>query len=255
MAAQTQSGGANNISQQTIDAYRRDGFVRVSGIISKEEAEKYRQAAVAAAAANKSLTVGDIFTQHVNIWRSDPVMRSLTLHPNVTAAVRKLAGVPLRLWHDQILIKKPHNNTPTEFHQDQPYWPHANSTHPISIWIALCDVPPERGCMTFIPGFQHRDDLAAQNLGDANSLFDMCPEMQWAPRVTLPVRAGDCTFHHGRCPHQANANSTDQARVAHAVIFIDACTTYNGAKHVVTDPLGFKPGDVLEGELFPVVGE
>ncbi|MCC6422113.1 MAG: phytanoyl-CoA dioxygenase family protein [Phycisphaerales bacterium] len=255
MAAQTQSNRANEISQQTIDAYRRDGFVRVNGIISKQEAAEYRQAAIAAAAANKSNTVGDIFTQHVNIWRVDEAMRRLTFHPNVTAVARKLAEVPLRLWHDQILIKKPHNNTPTEFHQDQPYWPHNNSTHPISIWIALCDVPPERGCMTFIPGFHNRNDLAAQDLGDARSMFEMCPEMQWESRVTVPLRAGDCTFHHGRCPHQANANSTDEPRVAHAVIFVDASTTYSGTKHIVTDPLGMKAGAVLDGELFPIVGE
>ncbi|HEX6972404.1 MAG TPA: phytanoyl-CoA dioxygenase family protein, partial [Limnochordia bacterium] len=167
----------------------------------------------------------------------------------------RLAGVPLRLWHDQVLIKQPQNQAPTEFHQDQPYWPHADALHPISAWVALVDVPVERGCMSFIPGSFRRRDLAAQNLADPRSLFSLWPELEWEPRVTLPLQAGDCTFHHGRCAHMAGANQTDAARVAHVIIFTDATTTYTGKRHVVTDPLGLTPGQRLEGELFPLVAD
>lgn len=196
----------------------------------------------------------DIFSQHVNVWTAHEGLRRLTLHPNITRAARLLAGVPLRLWHDHLLIKKPHNKAPTEFHQDQPYWPHANSRQPISCWVALCDVPVERGCMTFIPGSHMRADLEAQNLSDRRSLFGKAPDLEWQPRVTLPLRAGDCTFHHGRCAHMANQNDTDEHRVAMAIIYIDATTTFDGRQHVVTEPLDLKPGQVLQGDLFPEVG-
>ncbi len=239
------------LSQDTIDAYRRDGFVHIPGAISPEEAERFRAAAVDVAARSEGLHQGDVFSQHVNVWRDDESMRALTLHPNIGALAEQLTGVPLRLWHDQTLIKKPRVSKPTEFHQDQPYWPHADSPHPISAWIALCDVPVERGCMTFIPGSHTHTELAAQNLQDERSLMSMCPEMQWMPRVTLPLRAGDCTFHHGRCAHMATPNFTDEPRVAHVVIFIDTTTTYTGAPHVVTDPLNLTPGRKLEGEMFP----
>jgi ectoine hydroxylase-related dioxygenase (phytanoyl-CoA dioxygenase family) len=182
-------------------------------------------------------------------------MRDLTLHRNLAAVAQKLAGVPLRLWHDQILIKEPHNNAPTEFHQDQPYWPHRNSPKPISAWIALCDVPVEKGCMTFLPGSHLRTDLPAQNLTSATSLFEICPEFQWYPRVTVPLKAGDCTFHHGRCAHMATPNNTDDPRVAHIVIFMDADARFSGARHVVTEPLGLVPNAPFDHELFPRVGE
>lgn len=241
-----------NVSDDVIQRYRRDGFVHIKGIISKEEAETFRLAALEAAARLESHHKGNVFTQLVNVWQHDEVMKRLTLHPNVAAVAERLAGVDLRLWHDQILIKQPHNNAPTEFHQDQPYWPHANAAHPISAWIALVDVPVERGCMTFIPGSFRRTDLEAQNLRDPKSLFTLSPEMAWEPRVTLPLQAGDCTFHHGRCAHMATPNLTDEPRVAHVVIFTDAATTYSGKQHVVTKDLGLQPGDVLEGELFPL---
>lgn len=108
--------------------------------------------------------------------------------------------------------------------------------------------------MTFLPGSHRRTDLAAQNLGDGRSLFSLAPDLEWEERVTVPLRAGDCTFHHGRCAHMATPNFTEEARVAHIVIFMPRTTTYNGKAHVVTDPLGLKVGDALAGEMFPDVG-
>jgi hypothetical protein len=238
---------------ELVAAYRRDGFVKVPGLLSRDEAYRYREAALVASEKFPKLSSYSIFDQNVNIWRVDETMRTLTLLPKLQSWARQLAGVPLRLWHDQILTKRPHNQAPTEFHQDQPYWPHAESRNPISAWIALGDIPVERGCMTFIPQMQHRDDLPMQNLGDPRSLFEICPEMIYEPRVTLPLHAGDVTFHHGRCPHMANANATDEARVAHAVIMMDAGTIFNGVGHVVTDPLGLAAGMPLVGDLFPAI--
>ena len=249
---------SDNLSDEVIASYRREGFVHIPGIISQAEVVEFREAALALVPRVKSYAQGaakDVFTQLVNVWRVDERMRRLTLHPNVGAVAERLAGIPLRLWHDHILIKQPHNNVPTEFHQDQPYWPHANCRHALSAWIALCDVPVERGCMTFIPGSQAETDLHAQDLTDAQSLFAMRPELQWAPRVTIPLRAGDCTFHHARCAHMATPNFTDEPRVAHIVIFIDAETTYVKQRHVVTDPLGLEDGQLLNGELFPRVAD
>lgn len=254
-ASTTEQTTPENLTPEQIEAYRRDGFVRVSGILSPEEIARFRAAASEYSQGGNTLSDRPVFQQMVNVWAQDETLRALTMHPNVAQIAEKLAGVPLRLWHDQILIKKPHNNAATEFHQDQPYWPHANSQHPITCWIALVDVPVERGCMTFIPGSKNRTDLRAQNLQDANSLFSICPEMAWEERVTVPLRAGDCTFHHGRCAHMAMPNSTDEARLAHAIIFIDAETTFTGEPHVVTQKLGLVEGEMLEHEMFPLAAD
>ena len=49
----------------------------------------------------------------------------------------------------------------------------------------------------------------------------------------------------------ATPNFTDEARFAQIIIFMDAATTYTGAKHVITDPLGLAVGAPLDGSLFP----
>jgi ectoine hydroxylase-related dioxygenase (phytanoyl-CoA dioxygenase family) len=108
--------------------------------------------------------------------------------------------------------------------------------------------------MTFLPGTHRRTDLASQNLGDARSLFALAPDLEWSERVTVPLRAGDCTFHHGRCAHMATPNETEEDRVAHVVIFFEADATYKKQPHIVTDPLGLHEGAPFEHELFPRVG-
>lgn len=241
------------LNAEQISSYRKKGFVRVSNLLSSEEVARFSEAALDLAAHGQTFSNQPVFQQLVNVWTQSEEMKALTLHRRIGAIAEQLAGVSLRLWHDQILIKKPHNEAPTQFHQDQPYWPHDDSPNPITAWIALCDVPVERGCMTFIPGSQERTDLPAQNLNDARSLFGICPELAWEERVTIPLRAGDCTFHHGRCAHMATPNFTDEPRVAHAIIYMDATTRFNGQPHPVTQGLGLQRGVVLSGEPFPMV--
>lgn len=249
---------ADNLPESWVAYYRENGFVKIPGILSPEEVALFRDEALRIAQRNtgaqeRSGVYRKVLNQTVNVWQESEVLRALTLHANVAAIAKALAGVPLRLWHDHVLAKDPRNGARTEWHQDQPYWPHAQSSHPISAWIALCDVPADKGAMSFIPRQHHRDDLPTQILSDARSLFNLAPELEYEPKVTLPLRAGDCTFHHGRTPHMANANDTDEYRLAHVIIYMDTTTVYNGKGHVVTKDQGYRPGDLLAGPLFPEV--
>lgn len=247
------------LSQEQITFYQENGFVKIPGIISEEEAARYRQRCLEISEEFKkakddgAAKQNAIFTQIVNQWPKDETIREAVFHPNITGIAKKLAGVPLRMWHDHILIKEPQNGAQTEWHQDQPYWPHENSSNPISCWLALVDVPADRGSMSFIPGAHTRNDLGVQILSDKRSLFSLAPDLEYEPKITLPLRAGDCTFHHGRCPHMANANETDEFRVALVSIYIDAGTVFNGKNHIVTRNLDLQPGQKLEGDLFPEI--
>jgi hypothetical protein len=241
------------VAEELVSAYREYGFVRVRGAVEPDRVERFRASAEAFLAAHRaeSLEKQGAFSQLVNVWQQDDDLRALTLDPGLARVAEQLAGFPLRLWHDQMLVKEPHNNVATEFHQDRPYWPHANDRLPLSAWIALVDVPPERGCMTFLPGTQHRTGLRPQDLHHEEDLFALDPSLRWIPRVTVPLRAGDCTFHSGYTGHMALPNRTDQARLAHVIIYMDAATTFSGTKHVVTDPLGLEPDAHLDDAMFP----
>ena len=245
---------ASTITDEMIAAYRKQGFIHIPNLLSPDEIERYREAALAIAQREENFNQGNpmIFSQYVNIWTRDDTMRRLTLEPRIAAIASRLAGFPLRIWHDQILIKQPKKSTPTEFHQDGPLWPHQNNRDALSAWIALVDVPVERGCMTFIPGSNRWPDIPPQDLGDPKSLFTIRPESAWEPRVTVPLRAGDCTFHNGYTAHMANSNVTDVPRIAQVIIYMPAGTRFDGKGHPVTDPLKLSVGDPLTGDLFPL---
>ena len=250
---------ADSLTDTHVERYRRAGFLRVRGLLSGDEVVRFRGAAEALMARVEARSPDStVFRQYVNAWRLEPDLEGLTRHARIGRIATRLTGTPLRLWHDHLLVKEPEISTPTEFHQDQPYWPHADSAEPISCWVALNDVTVERGCMTFLPGSRRYANLSAQDLRDASSLFSLAPELAWEERVTLPLRAGDCTFHHGRCAHMANANVSDEHRFGFAIVYVDRGTKYTGADHTVTDSLRdtnlLEVGGLLEGELFPPVG-
>ncbi len=259
MHAATATTTHHPLSDQLVAGYRTDGFCVVRGLLSATECAMYRAESLRLCREADLLEyTGEAayrraLIQRVNVWRDSAVIAQLTLHPRVCAWATRLASTPLRLWHDHCLAKAPRNGASTEFHQDQPYWPHLDSLQPISVWIALQDVPVERGCMSFIPGSQQLTELGASDLTDAGGLIALHPELAWQPRVTIPLRAGDVTFHHGRTAHRANANDTDEYRVAHTVIYMPRTTRFSGASHCVTDPLCLAVGEVIAGDLFPEV--
>ena len=253
MASHTVKTTAASLSDEVVAAYRQDGFVHLPGVVAQEDLPRFRQAALGARESVVDYMGGSqIFAQLLQVWKTNDDLRALTFDQNVAEIAVRLAGVPLRLWHDQELIKAPHNGAATEFHQDEPYWPHAHSRHALSAWIALVDVPVERGAMSFIPGSQHSHrGLRPHNLADVEDFFLEAPHLRWHPRVTIPLRAGDCTFHNSYTAHTANSNSTDEPRVAHVTIYVDADLTYTGAPHVCTDGLSLVVGDTLPDDEFP----
>ncbi|MBE1536928.1 phytanoyl-CoA dioxygenase family protein [Actinomadura algeriensis] len=253
MSRETDIGPDGRLPDDLVSRYRENGFVRVRGVLGPEQVERFGAAVEAYLESHReeSLEKGGAFSQLVNVWQRDEALRALTFDRRLGRIAEQLAGFPVRLWHDQLLVKEPHSNTATEYHQDRPYWPHAGDRLPLSAWIALVDVPPERGCMTFLPGTQTRSGLRAQDLHAEDDLFTVDPALRWIPRVTVPLRAGDCTFHSGYTGHMALPNSTELARLAHVVIYMDEETTFSGAPHPVTDSLDLAEGARLDGDAFP----
>jgi ectoine hydroxylase-related dioxygenase (phytanoyl-CoA dioxygenase family) len=239
------------LDEATIASYRVNGFVHVPNVLTGEEVARFRAAAERVHATKQVLSDAPVFNQIFQVWKDDADLRELTLNADLASIATQLAGVPVRLWHDHMLVKAPHNGAATEFHQDAPYWPHRDATRSLSCWVALTDVPVERGCMTFLPGLHERRDIRPIDLNDAKDLFSAAPDLQWRPWVTIPLRAGDVTFHSAWTPHRANPNDTDEHRWAHVNIYVDRDVVYNGGPHPATDHLGLADGDALPDDEFP----
>ena len=247
------AANSSSVALDVVHSYRENGYVHMPQVLSPEEVTVCREAAREACETRTAYNGEDdkTFKQILQLWKTDETLRQLTFHTGLASIATELAGVPLRLWHDQLLIKAPHNGAATEYHQDGPYWPHAGARHQLSAWIALVDVPVERGCMSFIPGTHRRTDIRAVDLHNRTDFSEAAPDVTFLPRVTVPLRAGDCTFHHAYVAHTANPNDTDEFRFAFVNIYVDAELTYDGRPHPCTDYLGLKVGSPLPDEEFP----
>lgn len=106
-------------------------------------------------------------------------------------------------------------------------------------------------------GGPERIDAAEFNFDDAvrddkrSYLFDHWPELEWMPRVTVPLRAGDATFHHRRTAHAAGANHTAADRVSIALTYTDADATFK--PRPCHDRLPYRPGQPLPADRYPRV--
>ncbi len=254
---------AAGTSREDVSFYRAFGAVKVRGVISRGAAERFRAEAMKLLNAGpvSELDISGVNEQRPQVWKSNPTLRALTMHLRIGAAAQQLAGVPLRLWHDDIIAKPPKNEGPTRPHQDVPLWPLGEAGNSLSAWVALQDTSVEMGCMTFALGSQRwtalpKDVAHGRQPDAARRWLHGLPEIGWLPRLTIPLQAGDCTFHHGYAFHMAGPNTTDQWRVAQRIAMVDASAVYDPhLPHPVIDGLGLNPGDGLPDHAFPLVAD
>lgn len=257
------------LTEASIAAYRRDGFLHVPGLLNEEEVARWKAAIVAASEARSERipSSGDsgktgnayydrVFKQRVNLWQFDEDVARLVRNPKIAEMAATLEGLDaVRLWHDQALIKLPWAN-PTSWHIDDPYWSFY-SRNATTCWIALDDVTIQNGALYFLPGTHktatYDNVLIGENM---NSLFDVYPD--WADIEPVPVemKAGDCSFHNGLTAHAAGPNMTTGNRAAFSIIYMPADATFNGIANVLPPHLleELSEGDALDNpDQNPVV--
>lgn len=252
-----------NLSEDTVRRYRDDGYVHVPQVLSPAEVVTYRAAAERMLERDMEIWAGGEDGGEVEVnyvtqaWRKDETLRELALHPSLTGIAGRLAGGPLRLYSSEVLVKEPRKAPPTLVHDDEAGLPMDGLSLTLTAWIALVDVPAERGCLSYVPGSHLRKVserlVHMTSFEHFRSAEEVWPDYPWQPRVTVPLKAGDVAFHHCRTVHMAGANHTDERRVGHGVIFMDAGATY--LPGVMDEYLShMQPGQPLDdAKLFPLV--
>ncbi|HEY1575369.1 MAG TPA: phytanoyl-CoA dioxygenase family protein [Pseudonocardiaceae bacterium] len=247
------------VSDQAVDHFHEQGFVHVPRLLTEQEVTRLRAAALDAQADGGYLTsrfmdrTGIVATE--DGWERNATLREFALHPRIGSTAEKIARMPLRAWGGEVLVKPAGQATPTPLHDDfTNELLHSRLT--LTCWIALVDVPVERGSLCFLPGSHRRGDPYRVDAGEFEHnihayVFQHWPGLRWSQRVTVPLRAGDATFHHSRIAHQAGANVTDEARVSFTVTFTDADATYQPQPG--NDPLDMAPGQALPDDRYPRV--
>ncbi|QDE83703.1 phytanoyl-CoA dioxygenase family protein [Myxococcus xanthus] len=141
------------LQEREVTQYRTDGYLKVPQVLTPAEVAEFLEEATAMLRRHDTLQWPSEAGRGMD-WGADAelesrLMRRLALHPEVTAIAEQLAGRPLRLFKSELLRKEQVGSAPTPVHVDEGAFPISGEPVTLTAWVALVDVPAERGCMTF----------------------------------------------------------------------------------------------------------
>jgi len=218
------------ITQAQIDAYARDGFIRLAGVLDPATLADFGTEITRLTLAlntqhtplDQRSTYDRAFLQVMNLWRESAMVQRFVFGRRLAGIAAALLGVDaVRLYHDQSLYKEPSGGI-TPAHADQYYWPLA-SDRAITVWIPLQPVPLEMGPLAFYCGSQQAEigrDLPISDESEARITAAM--EAQGFAIDEQAYALGDVSFHAGWTFHRAGANRTDRPRSVMTMIYLDA---------------------------------
>lgn len=258
---------AGHLRADTIDAYRRDGFVRLRSLLDPHELQQYgveiTRLTLALNTQTKPLaertTYDKAFLQVMNLWRESAIVQGFVFSRTLAMVAAQLMGVRrVRIYHDQSLYKEPSGGV-TPAHADQYYWPFA-SDKAITAWIPLQRVPLEMGPLAFYRGSHHTQFGRDFPISDESERkISAAMETSGFDVDEAPYEFGDVSFHGGWTFHRAGANRSSQPRSVMTIIYMDAEMRIAGPTNSMqSNDLsqwlpGLKPGDLAASELNPIV--
>ena len=153
--------------------------------------------------------------------RYDSVFDAFVRSPKIVDIVADLMGPNIKLYYDQVFAKPPYARA-NRYHQDSVFWNFFASNFQITCQLLLDDSTVENGCIRFIPG--------SHNFGLVNweHLPYMLTEDVLAQEVSVPLSAGDATFHNSLTLHCSGPNTTPSRRRGWSMHYVSAETYYIG---------------------------
>lgn len=150
-------------------------------------------------------------------------MQQLVHFPSIAQiASTLLEGVAIRLFHDQLICKPPHEQARVGWHIDAAYW--KTCTDPelmLTAWIPLTDCSAESGTLTVMDGshlWSANEWMNTFNEPDLKRLENMInTDGATIKQVPLELKRGQVSYHHSRTIHGGFSNGTPDERIALAV--------------------------------------
>jgi ectoine hydroxylase-related dioxygenase (phytanoyl-CoA dioxygenase family) len=262
------------ISEDTIDAFERDGAVilrRMYGpewirLIEAGIERDLRDPGPYARVQSGSDDPGRFFTDYY-MWRRIPELERFAREsPGGAIAARLTRSRQINYFYDGLFVKEPGTTKPTLWHQDQPYY-NVDGTRLVIMWIPV-DPVDRTTCLQLVRG-SHRwgrwfvpkfvkDD---RTLTGADSRFEPVPDIDAEPDryelLAWDLAPGDCIAFHPMMLHGAPGNDRATRRRAISTTWLGDDAVY-GERQAEVEPRieghPFRPGERLTVEsVFPRV--
>jgi len=264
--------GIRQVTRDEVEFYREHGWVKLPGLVDPgvaadilsrikkrmgDDARAQVEDGYAATTARPP-QVRAMFNNYELPSRDDSVLRDFVLSQGIGRAAAALSGMRMRYWSDICLVKMPATQAGgiTPWHQDWPYYPQDRSGS-MNLWLALVDVPAERGSLRFVEG-SHSWGPLGRIIGrpDGKDQVDLLPEfLREKVKISPPLdlQPGDVTVHNELTIHSAAVNTTNEARWAYTITAFPADTLFTGSANRRTDGLGLKVNQPYDHPNFPVL--
>lgn len=258
---------AASTGRQALEAYARDGFVKIKNVFDTQTLAYYREQ-ISSEVVRRNTNTAPIeqrdtyhkaFLQITNLWRTNDAAREFVFGKRLASIAAQLLGVEhVRLYHDQALYKEPGGGI-TPWHADQFYWP-LSSEKTVTAWVPLQATPLEMGPLAFAAG-SHRmtfgRDLEISD--ESERSLRKALESGRFREVNEPFEAGEVSFHSGWTFHHTGANTSERPRAVMTVIYMadgirlaEPTRRQHYADWEAFMP-GVQPGEVVDSPLNPVL--
>ena len=225
------------LSDQQVEAFRRDGFVVPGLTIPSDEFEPARAAAdnVIAGNAGKPDLIRQVVVPKRPGFPADEgnpfheALFRLACSPSVLDPVEQLIGHDIIMFTAFMIAKPVGAGQEVPWHQDGHYSPH-RPLDGLSVWIALDTVDTENGCVRFVPGShangliphykEGRKDVSTNHNID-RTFFD--PDTA----VDAVLQPGQFSMHGVYTIHGSNPNQSDRRRAGFVIDYMAATSHYD----------------------------
>lgn len=218
-------GARYEVSPDEIDAFRRDGYVHLRGVMAPDEMadieavyDRFLRGEIAVEGKDfNDMTTGEHGTDPrayavVNVMlprRYHPAWQGNLFEQRAASIAEQLCGEGMVLDFDQLLAKSPGRaDAVFHWHQDQAYWIDTDDRRTATCWLAVDDSTLENGCMQFLPGSHHEPVRPHRPLhGDRSLSHTLVTDLR-ADDVLRPVEIcrGDITVHNEGVLHGSGGN-------------------------------------------------
>jgi non-heme Fe2+,alpha-ketoglutarate-dependent halogenase len=211
------------MSETEIKKFYTQGFLGPFDAFSHDEMMDFKRE-VLALENEKSKTYGWATPRDRHF--ESPRLWNYMKHPAITERCAQLLGEDLLVWRSQYFYKGPHSPA-IQWHQASTFMvedyqdpgifpPDRSEVFQLTVWVAIDDATPERGCLRFARGTHDR--IRKIRFGGDEGFYKAAYTFDFDEKVEdcveLPVTAGQFIIFTERCIHGSGPNTTDHHRLA-----------------------------------------
>ncbi len=271
LGADRRRGSDYVVSAEEIEAFGRDGYVHLHGVLSSPEMadleavyDRFMRREIEVAGKDfNDMTTGEHGTDPtgyaiVNVMlprRYFPEWVDNVFELRAARIAEQLCGEGMALDFDQLLAKQPgRDDAVFGWHQDQAYWIDTDDRRTATCWLAVDDSTIDNGCLQFLPG-SHLEPVRPHHPlhGDRSQSHTLVTELLPTDEMrAVPIARGDVTVHSEGILHGSGGNRTNNSwRRAYIVAFRSHATvaeerrrgfthSHNDGKDVLDGVAGLK---------------